>query len=124
MPEVLEGRRAGEFLISEANGTRSRDNITFLAGSGDIKTGAVLGKVTANLKYKPHDPAANDGSQIASAVSLYNVHVPVDRDVAGVAIARDAEVKVVCLTFNAATDTAAEKLAVLSSLANVGIIGR
>lgn len=124
MSEVLEGRRAGEFLLSEANGARSRDNIKFLAGSGKIKSGSVLGKVTASGKYKPYDPAATDGSQTAIALALNNIDVPEDADLVDVGITRDVEVKTVCLTFNVATDTDAEKAAVLASLASVGIIGR
>ncbi|MBS1164155.1 MAG: hypothetical protein H6R00_180 [Proteobacteria bacterium] len=124
MPEVLEGRRNAEFLLSEANGARSRDNIKFLAGSGSIKSGTVLGKITASGKYTPHAPAAADGSETAIAVAFNNVTVPVDADLVDVGITRDAEVKTVCLTFNAATDTDAEKAAVLASLAAVGIIGR
>jgi hypothetical protein len=121
---VFEGRRNAEFLLSEANGARSRDNIKYLAGSGKIKAGAVLGKITVSGKYKPHDPAAADGSQTAAALALNNVDVPADADLVDVGITRDAEVKMVCLTFNAATDTDAEKAAVLTSLAAVGIIGR
>lgn len=124
MPEVLEGRRDAEFLLSEANGSRSRDNIKYAAGSGKIKTGTVLGKVTASGKYKPHDPAAADGSQTAIALALNTIDVPADADLVDVGITRDAEVKAVCLTFNAATDTDAEKAAVIASLASVGIICR
>ena len=41
MPELTEGRYAGEFLHSEANGSLSRDAIVLAAGN-DLVVGAVL----------------------------------------------------------------------------------
>lgn len=124
MPIVNEGRHTGHFLLSEANGSRSRDIITLVAGSGTVEDGDVLGKITASGKYAPHDPTEDDGRETASAVHLGKVVVPADADVEAVAITRDAEVKAVALGFSAATDTAPEKAAVLADLAEVGIIGR
>jgi hypothetical protein len=63
----VEQNRAGEFLISEANGTRSRETVTILEGF-DIKTGTLLGKVTANDKYIPYLAGAADGSETAAAI--------------------------------------------------------
>ncbi len=124
MSLVTEGRHTGHFLLSEANGTRSRDVVTLAAGAGDLRSGRVLGKITASSKYAPHDPAAVDGSETARAVLLANVVVPDDADVDAVAIVRDAEIKSAALGFAAATDTAAEKAVVLAALATTGIIGR
>ncbi len=124
MPIVTEGRHTGHFLLSEASGTRSRDVVTLLAGSGSLEAGAVLGRITASNKFVPHDPTANDGRETARAVLLGNVVVPAARDLDTVALTRDAEVKAVGLGFSLATDTAAEKAAVLADLADVGIIGR
>lgn len=42
---ITEGQYTGEFLVSEAPGTRSRETITLLSGQ-NLKAGAVLGKVT------------------------------------------------------------------------------
>ncbi|MGH6898651.1 MAG: head decoration protein, partial [Geminicoccaceae bacterium] len=47
MPELLEGRYAGEFVVSEGNGKISRETITVLSGE-TLQAGAVLGKVTAS----------------------------------------------------------------------------
>lgn len=124
MTLVSEGRRPGHFLLSEANGTRSRDVATLIAGSGSLAAGLVLGRITASKKLAPHDPAGNDGRETAVAVLLANVDVPAAADIEAVVIARDAEVKAVSLGFAAATDTAPEKAAVLAALAAVGIIGR
>lgn len=124
MALVTEGRHTGHFLLSEANGSRSRDVITLASGSGDLVAGAVLGKITASDKYVPHDPTASDGSETAVGVLLGNVSVPAAADVDAVALTRDAEVKAVSLGFASVTDTDAEKAAVLAELAAVGIIGR
>ena len=64
MPELQEGRYAGEFIVSEGNGSISRETITVLSGE-TLEPGAVLGKVTASGKYKALDPAAADGSEAA-----------------------------------------------------------
>lgn len=46
MTVFTEGRHAGEFLMSEAAGMRSRDTITIPAGTGVVEPGTVLGLVT------------------------------------------------------------------------------
>jgi hypothetical protein len=70
MPELTEGRYAGEFVVSEGNGKISRETITVLSGE-TLEAGAVLGKVTASGKYKALDPAAVDGSEAAAGI-LYD----------------------------------------------------
>ena len=67
MPELQEGRYAGEFVVSEGNGRISRETITVLSGE-NLEAGAVLGKVTASGKYKALDPAATDGSEVAAGI--------------------------------------------------------
>ncbi len=48
MPTVFtEGKRDTEGVLSEANGQRSRDNITIASGAGVIAPMTVLGKITA-----------------------------------------------------------------------------
>lgn len=44
MPELTEGQHKSEFIVSEANGTLSRESITVLSGQ-NLKPGHVLGKV-------------------------------------------------------------------------------
>lgn len=122
MATFTESRHAGEFILSEANGSRSRDNVTILTGQ-TLKAGSVLGKVTASGKYKLVTAAAADGSQNGVAVLI----APIDTtggDAAAAVIARDAEVNKNTLTYGADVDTAPEIAAVLASLAGVGIIAR
>ena len=44
MSEITEGRYSGEFLVSEANGSLSRETVTL--DTGDLAAGTVLGKIT------------------------------------------------------------------------------
>jgi hypothetical protein len=44
MAELTEGTYAGEFMVSEANGTRSRKNVTILSGE-NVVAGEVLGEI-------------------------------------------------------------------------------
>ena len=44
MPELTEGQHKSEFIVSEANGTLSRESITVLSGQ-NLKPGHVLGKI-------------------------------------------------------------------------------
>jgi hypothetical protein len=48
MPSLLEGVHAGEFLLSEAPGQRSRDNIVVLIGQ-NLSAGAVVGRVNKGI---------------------------------------------------------------------------
>jgi hypothetical protein len=110
---ITEATRAGEFLLSEANGTRSREPITLTGGS--FPAGQVLGKITASGSYTAYDSAATDGSESAAAI-LYEAVDASTADATGVGIVRDAEVKAARLTDNDAAGTAA--------LAALGIIVR
>ena len=47
MATYTEGQRPFEFLLSEAEGTLSREKITVISGAGVLKAGTVLGKQTA-----------------------------------------------------------------------------
>lgn len=123
MTTLTEGRHTAEYILSEAEGHRSRDNIKIASGSGIVKSGAVLGKITASGKFVPHAPAANDGSQNAIAINYARVDATA-ADVVAAATTRDSEVRAAALELNAATDTDPEKAAVYASLASVGIIVR
>lgn len=88
-----EGRHAGEFLLSEANGTRSREEITVAATAAALPSGQLLGKLTATGEYVPYDPAAEpaDGSETVAAV----LWAPVGASESAqrtVGIVRDAEI--------------------------------
>lgn len=112
----LAGTRTGEFLLSEANGERSRELIRIPAGQGMLAAGTLL---------KADNTVATNG---ASAVKV--LYGPVDTGsdagglaVKGAAVARDAEVfgeKLMWAT--AVTDD--QKLLAAQSLAESGIVTR
>lgn len=121
MTVLTEGPHTGEYIVSEANGTRSREVITLASGTTGI-AGMVLGKVTASSKYVPLAPAATDGSQNAAAILFDNVDASAT-DRAAVITARDTEVRGSSLTWPAGI-SAPNKAAALAALAALGIVER
>lgn len=123
MSTKTEGQHTAEFVVSEANGKRSRDAVTVtVPADTTLAAGSVLGKITATGKYVLYDEAAVDGSQTAVAV-LYDAlpnatGAPVDLE--GTVIGRDAEVRTADLQWKAGVDEAGG----LVDLAGVGIIAR
>lgn len=92
-----ESLHPGEFIVSEANGTRSREEVVIAAAAGALPVGQVLGKITASGKYVAYSNAANDGSETAAAI-LYAAAPDLAVDQKGVVVARDAEVDESLLT--------------------------
>lgn len=109
------------FIVSEANGERSREQVTIDNGA-DLAPGTVLGKITSGGKYIAADQDAGDGSETAVAV-LCGWAYAASEEVQAVAIVRDAEVNEEELIFAAAND-AGEIAELKADLATVGIIVR
>jgi len=106
MPTLTEHGHTGEFLKSEANGTRSREQVTVTLSGAMLLSGTVMSKLTATGKYVPYDDV---GSETAAGV-LYTELAAATGDVKAVIIARDAEVVGSLLTgynANAKADLAA-----------------
>ena len=129
MTVFTEGRDPGEFLLSEANGQRSRSSVTIASGSGVIAPGAVLGVYTSGAnagKYSLAPASAADpnvGNQTAVAVALYGCDATsADQQIA--VIARDAEVNANILSYASSVNDGAKKAAKIAQLAAVGIIAR
>lgn len=103
MSTKTEGRHAEEFLVSEANGTRSRDQVTAtVAASTTLAPGSVLAKLTATGKYVPYDNAGSDGSETAFGVlahELINAALS-PADAQATVINADAEVRLADLQWN------------------------
>jgi hypothetical protein len=59
---ILEDRPGGH-VISEANPRLSREQITLDVTAVALPSGTALGKLTANGRYVPYNPAGADGSQ-------------------------------------------------------------
>ena len=116
MSTLTEGQHAGEFVVSEANGSRSREPATVVTGQ-NLKAGHVVGTVTASGKLTEWNPANLDGSETVSGILFDNVDATA-ADASGVVFARDAEVQASALQyFDGATqgdrDTAAAQLSAL-----------
>lgn len=120
MTVLDEAQHAGGFLVSEANGTRSREVVTILADQV-LPPGAVLGKVTASDKYVAYDNGAADGSQTAVAI----LYAPVDAtgaDAQATVVVGDAEVNAAELDWGANDQAGID--AGLADLLSLGIVPR
>lgn len=121
MSTKTELSRTGDFLLSEAPGTYSRENEILAAGNLCV-AGAVLGVITASGKYAPLGPAANTGVEKAAGV-LWSTTDATASDQAIVVIKRNAEVKADALLWPAGI-TAAQKTAAIAQLNELGIVLR
>lgn len=116
-----QGNQNLEFLLSEANGERSRETVT-ITGSAAFGSGTVLGKITASGKFTAHDESATNGTQNAIAVLGYDVDAT-DADVNGVVLLRDCEVSNELLVMPDGIATG-DRNDAITSLATSGIIAR
>jgi hypothetical protein len=80
----------GGFIVSEANGHLSRDQVS-LTGAVKILAGTVLGQKTTGGKFAPLAPASADGTQVAAGI-LFGTRDVIAADKNGVAVVRSAEV--------------------------------
>lgn len=118
---VTEYGHAGGFILSEAPGQRSRENVTLASGEA-IKAGQVLGKITSGGKYASHDNNASDGTQAAAAISINDADAT-GGDVLIAVIARDAEVNGYELVYKT-TSPAVSRSASDADLLTQGIVVR
>lgn len=118
----LEENRGRAFhVVSEANGFRSREQVTILADEV-LKVGTVLGKITASGKYVAWNEDAADGSEDAAAV-LYDAVDATGEDKQATVHIRDCELLDAELIFSETAD-AGELAAAKAQLVDLGIILR
>lgn len=67
---LTESIRPGEFLLAEANGTISREEITIAAAAGAMVAGAVLGKITKAGTATAVAYAGNTGNGAMGAITV------------------------------------------------------
>jgi uncharacterized protein YbjT (DUF2867 family) len=115
MTVLNEGKYTAEFLLSEGNGTISRDQIVIAAAAGAMVPGTLIGKITASGKWAAYNNANADGTEVARGV-LYAGVPDIAVDQPAVAIVREAEVQSDRLTGVDAPGTA--------DLAAIGVIVR
>ena len=123
MSEIQQLKADASFILSEAAGHRSRDNIIIASGAGVVPPGTVLGRVTIGGKYLPAIAAAVDGSGLGVAINIYGVDATT-ADVAVAAIVRDAEVNKHELGYDASVNDDPKKATQNASLVTAGIIPR
>lgn len=122
MATYTEATRPSEVILSESNGTLSRETITVVSGAGAIAVGMVLGKITASGKYTPYDDGNSDGSETAVCVALESVDATSADKTCAVMI-RLGEVKTDLLAWHASVDATA-KTAAYTALAAAFLIAR
>lgn len=113
------GARTGEFLLSEAPGTLSREAVVIASGAGALAAGTVLGKIDVGGEYTPYLAASEDGSESAAGILLAAVDAT-DAAQDAVIIARLAEVASAKLVWADADDATAG----LADLAALTIVAR
>lgn len=120
-PIQTEGAHPAEFVLSEANGQRSREN-AFIAHPITVAVGALLTAGAAATTDKPQTYTVATTGANAHAVALYGgTSVPVDGLRISI-IARDAELNEKLVNFGAMSE--AEKATARTTLAGRGIVLR
>lgn len=114
-----ESRHSSEFILSEANGNRSRESATVVSGQ-NLAAGTVV-ELDSNGKLTIFEGTTDSGS--APDPEAIGIILPkadaTDGDITNVAyLARDAEVNVNLLTFNGG------QAEMVASLATRGIVVR
>lgn len=117
---LKQGNQALEFLLSEANGERSREVVVITGGN--FKAGTVLGKISASSKYTAHDESASNGAENAVAILGYDVDASAG-DANGVVFVRDCEVSDELLVMPDGI-AAGDRDDAIASLATMGIVAR
>ena len=125
---LTEGQRAGEFLISEARGSRSR--MTLILESGyDVADGTIMMR-SGTTKMVPLDYGTETLTEADDIVGVIfgnwnSSSTGANADIAGVPyIARDAEVDSSLLTYPDESSTGGEEAAANTALEALGIIVR
>lgn len=121
MTVLRDTARTGGFILTEANGFRSRDTIK-VAANQTLLTAQVLAQVTASKEYVKLAPAGNDGSQNAAAI-LFEGVTTTDQPADAVGITRDAEIVLADLVWPVGI-TAPQKEAAVAALVAKGVIAR
>lgn len=107
-PVKTQGMNVGEFLLSEAEGQRSRETRVAAFTTGTAwPSGTVMGKVTTGGKLIKYLDGASDGSQTAMAVMLTDIPASAaSGDIPVVTYERDCEVIGAILNGGAGVDAA------------------
>ncbi len=116
MTTYIETYHNSEIILSEADGTLSREVITVVSGTGILTAGTVIGKITATGKWRTYDDAHADGSQATLAILLESIDAT-GSDIVCSALVRFAEVKKDILQWDTACDATAKTAAYAALIA-------
>lgn len=126
MPTLTQSPTLGDLLKYELNASYCRETVTLKAGT-NYAIGSVLGKITADSKYRLSPAAAvvgDEGAEVATAVLIEAVDATAG-DQTGLVIARGPViVSKAMLTFDASVDQPAEITAKHAELSAAGIVAR
>lgn len=126
MTILTEGSRKADFMVSEANAYRSRDEGTVtIPANTTLEAGTVMGVITSSGKYVRQDSNAANGSQNHAGLLFEPLVNDTGSavDSAATIVVRDAEVEKAKLTYEDSA-TAGEITAADAALAGLGIIVR
>jgi len=121
MAAKTESNYLGDWLKFEEDNLYSRDQVTVASGQ-NLKTGTVVGIITASGKVTQLAPSASDGSQNAAGVLVGDVDASA-ADTPGVIIARHAICSDKGLVWPSGI-TGAQKNTALGQLKALGILVR
>lgn len=122
MTTLEEGRHASGFILSEANGNRSRENGTLKSGE-DLAAGTVVMFDNDKLIAYTAQSVTGGGVEEAAGILLEAVDAD-DGDTPCAYLARDAEVNQAMLTYPADSTGETEEANTVAALALLGIICR
>lgn len=122
MTVLTEGNHRAEFLVSEANGTRSREIVTVLSATA-LEPGTVLALQDDSYYVALDEDATSSDISVAVAVLYDAVDADSSDGLPAVAIVRDAEVNGAELIWPTGI-SAGDKTTAIAQLAAAGIIVR
>ncbi len=114
----------GDVLKREWDPNYSREWVTLAASVGALAQGAVLGKVTADGKYKPSPATGTTGEEVACAVLLEAAPASGSDQTVLVLSRGPAIVSDAGLSYDSSVDDAVKKTAKHAELAAYGIVVR
>lgn len=120
MTTFTEAAHAAEFILSEANGHRSRDNGTLASGQNLIAGTVVMDNGADKLIAYTAGEVTDGGTDEAAGILIAAGDASTG-DLAVSILARDAEVNLKLITYPAESTAGGEQANTIASLALIGI---
>lgn len=120
MPLLETAVVASDWLKHESDKYHSRSTGLLASGQGKLKSGTVLGRLTASGKYVVAAASGSDGSQTATAILLLSADAT-SADAQIVVVDTHADVSHNGLTWGSTINDATKRAAAIAQLATKGI---